>query len=455
MQQERYDVVVVGSGIGGMCAGALLAHQGYKTMVVEKLNRIGGRCSTEEMEGFKLPTGAICIHPGAGMGDIFREVGVKLELIMLPKLYWRLGGKDYEMPPKGSISVMLDIINKLEVSRTKLVSGLAKGVATEKVKEAMGRAYRDPEKETLMFRDWLLQYTDNELAHEVFDCLSDCLAGGHIYETPASGMFAWFIKMGGARDVGVPPHGNIVEIKKLEKVIKNKGGDVWINCLAKRIVVERGKVKGVVVQKDGSEVEIASQVVISNTGPKATVGLAGVENFNEDYLRMLRLRLSPHPTTIIFVASDRPLWPENGEPAMLMFTGTRRLESAIPFSNISHELAPPGQHLLFLIGHPVSNFVHMNIEEEERQMLFDLNEHFPGWEKHGRILKIKSGDIDSEFIDGWCRVTFMVPYETPVKSLYNVGDANCPYGTVATTGAALGAKEVAEMVTKSVKPGKA
>ena len=48
MQPQEYDVVVVGSGIGGLGAGALLAHRGYKTLVVEQLSRIGGRCSTEE-----------------------------------------------------------------------------------------------------------------------------------------------------------------------------------------------------------------------------------------------------------------------------------------------------------------------------------------------------------------------------------------------------------------------
>ena len=95
MQQERYDVVVIGSGIAGLCAGALLARGGYKTLVVEKLSRIGGRCSTEEYEGFKLPTGAITIHTGAGMDETFRELGVDLELVMVPRLLWRIEGKDY------------------------------------------------------------------------------------------------------------------------------------------------------------------------------------------------------------------------------------------------------------------------------------------------------------------------------------------------------------------------
>jgi len=41
--QEQYDVLIVGSGIGGLSAGALLADRGFKTLVVEKLDRIGGR----------------------------------------------------------------------------------------------------------------------------------------------------------------------------------------------------------------------------------------------------------------------------------------------------------------------------------------------------------------------------------------------------------------------------
>ncbi|GAI07224.1 unnamed protein product [marine sediment metagenome] len=38
MQQQKYDVVVIGSGIGGLCAAALLSYRGYKTLVVEKLD---------------------------------------------------------------------------------------------------------------------------------------------------------------------------------------------------------------------------------------------------------------------------------------------------------------------------------------------------------------------------------------------------------------------------------
>ena len=59
MEQAKYDVLVVGAGMGGLSVAALLSHAGYKTLVVEKLCPIGGRCSTIEYKGYKLTTGAI------------------------------------------------------------------------------------------------------------------------------------------------------------------------------------------------------------------------------------------------------------------------------------------------------------------------------------------------------------------------------------------------------------
>ena len=40
---KKWDVVVVGAGVGGLSAGALLAKEGLKTLVMEKDDRVGGR----------------------------------------------------------------------------------------------------------------------------------------------------------------------------------------------------------------------------------------------------------------------------------------------------------------------------------------------------------------------------------------------------------------------------
>jgi len=58
-REIRYDVVVIGSGVGGIVSAALLAMAGYRALFLEKRPRLGGRFSTEKIGGFKLPTGAM------------------------------------------------------------------------------------------------------------------------------------------------------------------------------------------------------------------------------------------------------------------------------------------------------------------------------------------------------------------------------------------------------------
>jgi len=454
--QQKYDVVVIGSGIGGLGVAALLSHWGYRSLVVEKLGRVGGRCSTEEYEGFKLPTGAVGIYyKGIEVEEIFKEVGAQLHLVDVPRLFYRLGGKDYEMPAKGSIRVALDIINKLGEDRAKMQGGIANVVDGEKMMTAFRQGIKEPEGEAgLTFKDWLLQYTDNELLHSIFDTIANTTCGAHSYEISASAVFTFFVGMGAARNLGYAPKGNIVNVENLAKVVR-ANGDVWLNCPAKRILVRGKEAKGVLVLRNGNEVEIPCRVVISDVGLRATVELAGEENFDEEYLRTMRVRVRPHPITMSFVASDRPLWPESGEPAVLMLVGARRLTSVVPLSNISLELAPPGQHLMFAFGGPVSNEVHMNIELEQEQCLLDIKEQFPLFEKHGRILKMVSKDIDDEFPEARTRVGLGMPVETPVWNLYNVGDVTAAGGLTGVPSAAKSARQVAEIIRKNFKPGQA
>ena len=42
----RYDVVVIGAGLGGLTAGAILARAGRKMLVIERSNSVGGAASS-------------------------------------------------------------------------------------------------------------------------------------------------------------------------------------------------------------------------------------------------------------------------------------------------------------------------------------------------------------------------------------------------------------------------
>lgn len=74
-------VVVIGAGIGGLTAGALLAQQGYQVLVVDQAFVPGGCASTFRRRGFTFDVGATQVaglEPGGIHHQIFTKLGVEL-----------------------------------------------------------------------------------------------------------------------------------------------------------------------------------------------------------------------------------------------------------------------------------------------------------------------------------------------------------------------------------------
>lgn len=86
-----YDVIVIGAGLGGISAGALLAAQGRRTLVLEQGPRVGGYCSTFEKDGYRFDTGASLIEFPSIIDVCFRRLGTSLkeevELVALDPVY--------------------------------------------------------------------------------------------------------------------------------------------------------------------------------------------------------------------------------------------------------------------------------------------------------------------------------------------------------------------------------
>ncbi|MBM3132883.1 MAG: NAD(P)/FAD-dependent oxidoreductase, partial [Chloroflexi bacterium] len=438
-------------GVGGLCAGALLAHRGFRVLAVESERRIGGRCSTEGIEGYKLSTGAVALHRGGALDDIFREVGATLELVNMPHQFYRIGavaGNSYTMPVKGAVAALLEIGNNVETERAKLLGHMAKEVAVAKVMSFFGRGVRGQEKTgDITFREWLSKYTENELAQKTFDAIACNVTSYHTYEITAPEMFALFATMGTYPALGAAPNGNEANMKSLARVIEAHGGDVWIECPAKRIIVRDGSAEGIAVEKKGKLTEIGCRAVISNIGPRRTVKLAGEEHFDQSYLKFVE-SLVPVGMILVHVASDSPLCLENGELGGALLVGLRRLTSAFPLTNFSPTLAPAGKHLLYCVGSPPSYLEAIDFDEELQQTTLDLKDQFPEFSKSGRIVKF---EVVSQELPRPGRMR--VPRDTSVKNLYNVGDGVQTFGSGGTSAAAESAREVAGWVKKRIKPG--
>jgi phytoene desaturase len=426
MKKEAYDVVVIGSGMGGVSAAALLAHAGYQTLLIEKLPFLGGRCGTIDYKGFKITTGAV--EWGEIIDEaIYKQVGAPFNIrYPEPQFYYFMGGKPRAMPDKGRI-------------RAGLTLAAGKDEA-EKIMGAIRRAFVwQAPSDSISVRDWLFQYTQNEKALGVISSSFDTsiMSAGH---------FIRQLKALGPQRGGYAVNGNSAVMEALADVIR-KNGEIWQRHSVKRILVDggaaKGVVKGVIVtpRRSKTEIQVSSQVVISNVGPEGTVKLAGEENFERGYLKELRETIVPCAWLSIQFSSDRPLMEF---PSYAQVVDGRRLNWICCPSNACPEWAPEGKHLYeagaFLPAHEP-----WDPKKELNLTLLDLKDNLPGFERSAEILHVYYGiGHDWPWFHSWYGRT--MPPKTSVENLYNVGDGVCPPGTNGLIGAALSAKLVVEDV---------
>lgn len=73
------DVVIIGAGPGGLAAAMLLRKAGARVKVFERKNRVGGRTSTLEHNGYRFDIGPTFFMCPQILREIYEECGEKLE----------------------------------------------------------------------------------------------------------------------------------------------------------------------------------------------------------------------------------------------------------------------------------------------------------------------------------------------------------------------------------------
>ena len=75
MSKAKEKVLVIGAGMGGMCAAARLARAGYEVTVFESSDRHGGKCRTEWVGNYAFDTGPSLLTLPAVYRDFFQRTG--------------------------------------------------------------------------------------------------------------------------------------------------------------------------------------------------------------------------------------------------------------------------------------------------------------------------------------------------------------------------------------------
>ena len=104
---SKYDIIIIGSGLGGLECGAILSKEGFNVCVVEKNAQFGGCFQTYQRKGHLMDTGSHYVgrlDEGQVMNQYFRYFGImdKLKIKRLADaafdtIYYKGKTYDYAM----------------------------------------------------------------------------------------------------------------------------------------------------------------------------------------------------------------------------------------------------------------------------------------------------------------------------------------------------------------------
>jgi len=416
-KSNKFDAVVIGAGAGGLCAAARLAHNGYRVLVVEALEAIGGRASTRTVDGFLCNTGALVIELDGAVADTYRDLGLELKLYEPHRssTVLRVGGRDVNITegPAGWVRNIAPLILR---SITNLRPSL---------RPLPGQS----------LKVWLNKFTRRPWVHGLMNNVVGAMFAASTEDVPADVILHYFTKGTSFKKIGMPVGGTIEVWKPLVEVIKKSGGEVWLGSKANRLnFSEDGLVSGVLVEKGGDLIEVSTSLLVSNIGPLATVDLVDVGDLPEGYAQGVREASDPAAIITVHFASPRPL---ASFPCLAIFSQSRRMVYAANFSAPELQRAPAGWHLYCGASVPRPARGEFDVELEKRLLLEDIREQFPGFDQ-SMVVAI---DVTAHEWPAQRAITgYDLPPTTPIKNLWNVGDGVKPWGGAGTAACAETAK---------------
>lgn len=397
---ERYDAVVIGAGVGGLAAATRLTLAGYRTLLVEALDRVGGRASTRPVDGFLLNTGALAIECDGPVPQLLADAGASIDLYV----------------PEARRSTVL-LWGKREINAGSGPIAWARN-ALPAVLRTITKVPRFQPRPGESTTDWLNRFTTAKAAHELLDNVLGGFFAASGRDVPADAFVTYMIEGSGFKNLGYAPGGTIEVWKPLVAAIEARGSEVWLNARVTRLTLgPDGLVDGVEIERDGGLTTVRTAVVVSNVGPLATARMVGAHNLPAGYVDDVEKSTSGGAILTVHFASKTPLvkWPA------LAFGGkSRRLTYANNYQAVQHARSKPGWFLYSASSTPRPACGDFDLDTERELLLADVRDFFPGFDEYATIL---DWDINAHDWPAQRAITgHDLPIETPIANLWNVGD---------------------------------
>ncbi len=315
-KENEFDVIIIGSGIGGLTCASLLAKSGYKVLVLEQHYQAGGYCSSFKRGKFTFNAGVSDVSGLWEKGPVtylLKELKLRKEdLFVKNRIRYIFKGKKIEAQNLKEFIKKLSSMFPEERDNIYAFFDEAKKAYEECYRDSICNAPLPAElivkvfgskklleypKEHPHFYDWMnktfKQKLDEYFKNEDLKSLL-CALIGYVGARPEkvaassalTAVVSYYIHGGYFPKGGAQ---NFADC--LKKVIESYGGKVLLRHKVDKIVVEDNQVKGV---KVGDKV-FRAPIVVANANAKTTfLQLIGKEHLDKKFVEYIKnLKMSP------------------------------------------------------------------------------------------------------------------------------------------------------------------
>jgi len=237
----KYDIIVIGAGLGGLTAGAKLAREGKKVLLIEQHTKPGGCATTFQRGSFTLEVG---LHEMDGPSPrdmktkIFNDLDVfkNVEFIKIPEFY-RFNSTRYGLTIPHEPEIAIERLSELFPDETRGIKAYFDQILSK------GKKSGEHFKQDTNLGDFLDSIIKN-------DDLKLILLGnlGYFHDDPYSLSLAYYSVAQGSYYTGRASFvkgGSQKLADHLKDYILQHGGNVLLNHLATNLIIENNNLAGV------------------------------------------------------------------------------------------------------------------------------------------------------------------------------------------------------------------